>query len=314
MIQRERGEPQKIKGTTKTGEPYYVSLGGNPTRIKPEIEETQQGNLVNIKFTAGYEEQFKTIAKGFIKKYPRLTMKDFLKGRNVEDEYMNEPLHFKLNVGGPVVFRAIAKIAINFFILKGGKLEYISHLIPFLDGKLNESEAKNFVWLHYPEVTLHHYLEGEVSHIIQVVANPKEKLLYGFVELFSNQSFIIKLNDQYVGDALTESYGYDLLRKTEIPVNIERHYNRQEFLNFFIVRDLVDNAPGSFQIVQKRLQRVMDIAEQRLISLQISRIVVKVVNSAFALYPHDEVKRKEYLESESQKEAVKFANSRIRNA
>jgi hypothetical protein len=313
MIDRERGEPQRIKGETKSGESYFLSVGGTPTKVKPEIKETREGNQVNLKFTAGYEEQYRTIAKGFIRKYPQLTIEDFSNARNVEDVYMTEPLNFKLHIGGPAVFRAVTKIAVNLFILGGGDPEHILHLLPFLDGKLSESEAKNFVWLHYPEDPLHRYLEGEVSHVVQIIGNPEERLLYAFVELFNNQSFIIKLNDQYDGDRISESYAYDLLKRIEIPVNIQKQYGRTEFLNFFIVRDFVDKGPRPFQIAQERTQRVMNIAEKRLLSLQIRRIVAKVVNNAFVLYPDNELKRIEYMEMESEKEAVKFANSRIQS-
>jgi len=125
--------------------------------------------------------------------------------------------------------KSIAKSAINFFLMKGGERKFIQHLIPFL---LN-MEKFEAVESHSPDKSFCSHEPEEVSHIIKLVGNPSERILYCYIGLFNTDGYIVRLNDQYDGPLINKTYIYDVLQSKELKKEILINYTRNELFSFF---------------------------------------------------------------------------------
>lgn len=278
LIKRHRGEPQPIKGKLEsTGEDYYLQYGGKPIMTKPVINEEVDGQKIQLSITARDEKEMRTILEGLKRKrYPELDVEKSMETANYRNEYFDEPIHFQSTIGGKEVFKSITKSTINYFILKGGDRKYIVDLLPYLQG----TTELEIVWMHFPDEIIYTPTENEVSHIIRIVANPAEKILYAYIELFNIHNFIVKLSDNYDGVAMDETYAFDLIEIKELVRTIPLNYTRGQLLELFTNKD-----GKPFEKVQRRFERVLSIAMKRQSSNHNQELISRAINNSLGKHP-----------------------------
>ena len=203
MIERENGKFQPISGKTKNGEEYI--LNGSEIKSKPKILVDKN----KVSFNGNDEKDLKIYFKGLIKKYPQLDINEIIDSANKGRFYLNEPVSINFNIGGDILFRAITKIAVNFYIYNGGNIDEICNILPFIKGEENYRCKRIF----------HHYGfnhdslkvdDTKLYHFIKVIGNSDEKVLYSYIELFGTFKFIINLNSNYTGQSFDNQYFYNL--------------------------------------------------------------------------------------------------------
>lgn len=277
LIKRHRGEPRPIKGKVESsGEDYYIEFGGKPIMSKPIISEEVEGEKIELSITARNEKEFRQILTGLKKKYPQLDIEKTVESATYKNEYLDEPIKFQSQIGGEDVFKSITKSAINYFILKDGENTYIKHLMSYLEG-VDEADT---VWMHYPEQPIYLPAEDEVSHIVKLVGNPEEKVLYTYIELFNVHNFIVKLSEEYEGQPLDETYVYDLIKMEEIQRVVPLNYSRGQLLDLFENKDA-----KPFSQVQKKFERTLTIAMKRQSSKHNQDLIVKAMNNSLGKHP-----------------------------
>lgn len=226
-FKRDRGNQPKIIGTTSEGLKYTVNSDriGKLLPTKP-FEFTDKTGKKHKKFPLAQKEE---IIASVLKKNPNLDRETIEKKIHVSFEPKNEKIHYKngLNIVTSIdCFRAIAKIATNFFILNNGNKSYISGTIDFIKGgDLSKIKLGYF----YPDKLLDYkFGENEVSHILYLKGCRKEKILYCYIELFTCHCFIVILNQNYSGPEINESYIWDLqdakVLSKKISLSISRHF------------------------------------------------------------------------------------------
>ncbi len=289
MIKRHRGEPNSIVGKIEsTGEDYYLLYGGKPVMTKPIITEEVDGKKIELSIVARNEKEMRQILEGLKrKKYPELDIEKSLKTAKLKNEYIDGPIHFECTIGGNEVFKSITKSAVNYFIYKGGDRQFISHLFSYLDG----TTEMNVVWMHYPDEIIYTPSDNEVSHIIRLIGNPTEQILYAYIELFNAYNYIIKLNENYTGKSINETYAFDLIEIKEITRSIPLNYSRGQLLDYFINKD-----SKPFAKVQRRLERVLSIAMKRQTSYFNQELISKAVNNSLGKYPEGTIITKEIID------------------
>ena len=216
MINREKGEPQPVKTRNSvTQEPYYLAKGGKPLPTKPKIKQYKKDGKERLDITVHSTEELKKVLKGLKRKHPNLDIPAALSAAKSRKVMEDGSYDIDGSIGGEKVFKAIAKSIINFYILKGGRAKFIKSLIPYL---LDKKEM-DVVWMHYPNQPVYEADDQEVSHVLKVVGNASEKILYGYVELFNTHCFIVLLNSDYDGEDLNSDYVYDVLSEKILDKN-----------------------------------------------------------------------------------------------
>ena len=203
-VDRDRGEPQKIKGLTdKDGNDYSLSPGevNEPKLSRPSVEKETNGDRTEISIMASDMATIDKIFKDLNKKYPQFNITEAKKSLVESKGYVSDSLKFTNKIGGDIAFRSIVKTGIEFFILSGGDAKSIKHLIPYITGKQN-LEIIWFAHLENPYI-----LENkEISHFLHVKADNKEKVIWAFVDFFNAYSYFICLNDNYEGKNFENTY------------------------------------------------------------------------------------------------------------
>lgn len=295
MIKRHRGEPQPIVGDRpSTGEQYDLELGGTPRLRKPTIEKKTDGNKTNISVTARSESELRNILKGIAKKNPHFDVEEAMKTAQWENEYLDEALHFQNTVGGEEVFRAVCKCATNYYIYKKGDAAFIKDLIPYIKG---EKEA-DVVWMHYQD-GIYDIASKESFHLIHLVGNPQEKVLYCYIDYFNTYKYLVLLNDNYTGGEIEETYCFDLINTTEIAKVVNLNYDRNTLLDFFTNKDA-----KPFEKVKKAFDHSIALGLKRQDDFQRGEILERAIQNSLGKYP-DGVPITEEMINETVNEIVK---------
>lgn len=126
----------------------------------------------------------------------------------------------QIGFGGKDYFRAMAKIAVNFALYSKIDKNYISNeLISFIKGDISLSQWSSFYYPNFYKI--HKEKENEISHLLHLRGDPKDKSLYVYIELLNSECVAILLNDDYQGCDLSHSYCYDLLESVDIEKKIK---------------------------------------------------------------------------------------------
>ncbi|QQV03752.1 MULTISPECIES: HNH endonuclease [Chryseobacterium] len=241
MLDRERGKYNPIKGSTDDGEEFI--LDGIEIKSQPKIKFTDN----HVSFSGNDEKDVKNYFKGLLKKYPNLNIEEIINTANKGKYYLNKPIRIKMAFGGEVFFRAIAKIFVNFYLVSGGDQSYIQDVISYIKGDV----VVDKVWHNYELDNENLIVKKDyVYHFIKVEANPKEKVLYGYIELFGAHKFLILLNNNYDGEYFRKQYFYDLLKKETIHNDVNLDYSSSEVNRILNIKDnkyLISKIQNSMQ-------------------------------------------------------------------
>lgn len=222
-IKRQRGENQVIQ--THEDELYDMGPGGKPVLKKPVVHhEKLESGVVKVEMKARSMEEAKRILKGLKKTYPVLDVEEALKTAKPQKKYLGKRIGMEMKIDGPRIFPSVTKSVLEFYLLRGGERSQIVSLIPYVMGEA-ESDC---CWYYYPPQPLVEKQEREIFHVLYVVGDPKEQILYGYMELFGILQCMVCLNDHYTGADFCESYGYDVVKAEEIKLDIKARYSKEE--------------------------------------------------------------------------------------
>ena len=268
MVHRERGTYQPISGKTKKGEEYI--LNGTEIKSKPKITFDEN----NVSFSGNDEEDLKVYFKGLLKKYPILDIEEIIAKANKQRFYLNEPITLNLNVGGDKVLRAISKVAVNFYIYKGGDRSNISNILNYIKG---ESEAKK-IWYHFKLADQHlQVTDQNLYHFIKIVGDSSERIVYCYIELFGTLKFIVYLDDNFIGESFDYQYFYNLFSKEIIEQPINIYYKKSEIV------EILNNDDNQYFIssIHQNLQRTLNVAHKMHSDIVVSNIINESIEKVF---------------------------------
>ena len=123
---------------------------------------------------------------------------------------IEQPLvHVELCMGGKDVFLSCLKTAINFYIFKGHKMEYILNAIQILR---EQNDNVNKICNFYP-----HNIKQQngIFHILYLKGDANSKKLFCVITYFNVFSVFVLLNSNYIGKGFEESYCYDIWNEKE---------------------------------------------------------------------------------------------------
>lgn len=262
-IKRERGSVQNVEMTRKsTGETYLVSPEGDLVPRKPLIKERESNGNLEIYVKASDEKTIESILIGLKRKYPKLDITKFKDALKHEVEYIDEPLHGTVSIDGKKIFPAILKIAVNYYIEKGGDIEFVDSAIE--DLKNNQTHRVDLI---IKEGLVVESDSDDVLHYIFINGCREKKKLYAIIELYSTVQFVIKLSDNYNGEDVQHLYVFDVLKKQEIQKEIVFVPDFDFIFNY----DYSTIKPD-YNVFGKRLERILKIGSQRRLDKSIHKI------------------------------------------
>lgn len=108
-IARERkGVPSQVFETTK-GEKITFHSDGHMTLSKPDVQEKQVGDLVELEINARSSKEAREIATGFKRKYPNLDIEELMRKAEVKSYKLKDALKISVSFGIGDSGRSIVK-------------------------------------------------------------------------------------------------------------------------------------------------------------------------------------------------------------
>jgi hypothetical protein len=212
-IKRERGDPPPIKARLfETGDPVHLSSDRTTFAPRTRITKSGPGYVVECdqKNLGKAQETLK-------RKFPNVRIS------KIEPIEYDAQFRFETDFGGEACYRAITKMALNYYLHLGGSSSYVKEAISFIKTGGNNV----FVLLYYPTWdVLPRRAQGQLFHVIAIRGDPSQKLLYGYVELFSAFRCLVTLSDAYDGDYVSDSYCFDLRDRQEVQTEIRLYQSR----------------------------------------------------------------------------------------
>jgi len=277
LIKREKGKPQPTKAINdKTGEIYSIGDDGRPRFIKPEIREEKNGNMIKLSVRANNSKELHKILKGLKRKYPKLDIEAIMQGAEEKDSYIDEPLHSKISVGGPEANQSIAKSAIDFYLLKKHSIEDILQII---DNLRNGNANTNVEPINLPE-SMYEIDKDSVYHFICIIGDKAGSMLYAYVEYFGVYGFIVKLNSQYSGHDIFDTYCFDVLKGKEVYPRVNNCISSKMAREYSLPK-----SDPKFDVLSERVGRLLGIAYKRQNDNEIGRIAKKSWDESLGKYP-----------------------------
>lgn len=271
-VKRDNGNNQIIKGAeSKEGKKYDIIRGSKPVPSNPTFEKKTDNGKVNYNISARSEKELINILKGLQKKHPELDLEQAKQKFKWREEYLSEPLKIDTTIGGDIAFKSIAKSAINYYIYSQNDKNEVKHLFNYLKGTQELQIAKHY----YPLTPIYKQEEKEIIHLIHLVGESENKLLYCFIELFSAYSFIVLLSNNFQGKNFISTYCYDLIQNIVIDKEVSIKLSKDELEQIILM------TKNDFEAIQKKVGRVMQINSRIQTDREIDNLIGKTIESVF---------------------------------
>jgi hypothetical protein len=212
-IKREKGAPPVIKARlVDSGDPIHIESDGTAFAPRTSIKKVQSGYTIECD-----QKNIHNAKETLKRKVPKLQFSQ------VEPFESDVEFRLESNFGGPSCYRAITKIAVQYFLHRGGSSKSLNEAISFV-----KNGGKNFfVILYYPtRDVLPQRPAKQITHVVTVRGDPVQKLLYAYVELFTAFRFLVSLSGNYDGNPWSDSYCFDLQQGKEIKTDTQFYESR----------------------------------------------------------------------------------------
>lgn len=212
-IKREKGDPPALKAhCVSTGDPIHIESNGTTFAPRIRISRVTRGYIIECD-----RNNIRKAQETLKRKVPNVQF------TRVEPFETNLEYRLTSAFGGMACYRAITKIALNYYSLCGGDAAFIGEATRFV----KHGGDNVFVILYYPtRDVLTQRLDKQITHVVTFRADPVQKLLYAYVELFTAFRFLVSLSDTYGGIAMRDSYCFDLLQRKVIQTDTQFYESR----------------------------------------------------------------------------------------
>lgn len=198
--------------TTESGKKILVERGMKWKHFKPIIDISDKGEINKI--VCQTLKEARTILTGLKRRYPNIDVEENLREFKHVEEYLGERIDFpNRTIGGPIVRRAIAKIALGYYLRGGGDVNLVRDLREYV---ITGKATGIHVDFYYCFSSIHDLAPDEVSHILFIRGDRKKGLLYCYIELFNTFNFIVLLSRDFEGPDFSSQYAYNVVGGNEI--------------------------------------------------------------------------------------------------
>jgi hypothetical protein len=158
-----------------------------------------------------------------------------------------------IGFGGKDYFKAITKIAINYYL---SIFHDISKIESALDFVLNEHHVNDTISFYYPtNYQIHDLGKDEVSNTLYLRGDSENKVLYCYTELLSTENLIVKLNMDYHGEEFEKIYCYDILQQKALDKEIRIKLHRA---HFELLRQIAKDHSERHKMMINRLIKIIE--------------------------------------------------------
>ncbi|MGK7940737.1 MAG: hypothetical protein AB4062_11430 [Crocosphaera sp.] len=243
-----------------------------------------------------YLKELRQQIEGVARKKPWLNVDKVMKevdkkietGEIPTQKYIDSPIEQQLSLGGQKFWRSICKMAINFYMDNRGERKYIRHLIPFIKQGIMR---KYHLYWYYPECNIFPDLieQNQVIHALTLHGNPRKKILYSVIHLYSAFQFIVLLNDNYQGDEINQSYLFDVITSK----NISDDYSINNTLKNAEVQKTLNELLAPESRYLEKVNKLFGFIFEKQRFDRLEKLQKQTIEEILSRYSEDEIMREE---------------------
>lgn len=216
-IRRERGTVQNETVREANGEEIVLSPRGTVQPRMPQFSEVALGKgRVIISVQSNNRDQAIKMIKGIAKKKGYAYS---LTDLEYSESLLDGDLEFvtSYDLASPKIGRSVTKMIYLFSISNGLKKDDM----PTAWAYLSQDPSPQCFCPYYDDDPIKNRPAGIPIHVLHVVGDPQERILYGYVELFGLFKYIFKLSDSYAGEKIEFTHALDPTKGREIDLAVE---------------------------------------------------------------------------------------------
>lgn len=293
-----------------TGKKFLLKAGGKPFPVRPIIKKDKDKDNENIHIQAKDEDEMRTVLNGLKRKHSWIQdIEEIINKANRSQEYLDQPVTINIQLDN-TIFRAICKMIISFYMQNCGNRKNILHLLPYI---LGESQV-NCVFYYYPDRRLTTNNDSfKILHQLFIKGNSTEKIIYGYVELFSTFKFLVILSDDYNGNDFCKAYSFDVINRVQIEPNVNLNLCKNSII------EIKESQQENINKFKNALYELMLCIDEKQSKEHISNIVQTSIENLFKDIEEgaiiSEVSYQEFIDDLSYKMAkfISFKNNTYTN-
>ena len=253
-IKKDADRTHRILTHTKNGRKWLIDSKLTPYNTNPIFTPLENGGM---RFSFRDLNEARKTIKGWKNKKPSINIDEELNKIIVTEEKVEGSVYFdSALIYGENAFKAILKIALNYYFSLNQSKEYVNYPLDFLKNNI-KGNYNNIVFHYYCELdSIYKTTTTEILHLLYLKGDSKEKLLYCYVELCGLHCFLVVLNYNYNGSDFEKTYCYDLQEQTIIDKKIELNIKKTDIDTY---RPPIALGNNSLEIFNTRLARILDI-------------------------------------------------------
>lgn len=230
---------------------YKIELlpGGKPRMARASVDaNTHNNGEIYISISARDQKEAKTLLEGQLKKFNKNLNDIKIQKCESVSEYV-DTLH-NCSIEGALHFRSIAKMMLNYFASKFNPdrmtISSFQKAIQFIDKGVPLPE--NWINFDYINRFPSSSTLSPFNHRLLIGTYSKEKIVYGFLELFGELKFSAILDDQW--DGPDKNYVYVVDPVTSV--------HKEEEIVFNISKEMLMKKEYSLSEVQNSFNRLLE--------------------------------------------------------
>lgn len=255
---RDRGSAKPLEAKSVSGDIYKIHPKG-----KAEIKTMVDLNGDKYSIKVSNEEELKKINGGIKKKHTikSFTFKEF-------EGYLG-PLKLETStILSDETFRAVSKIAIDYYIYSGGHRDNILDVISYVK---TDNDPKGVVWCYYGKEISISKKECEILHSIILIGDTSQNILYCYIELYGALNFIVLLSDSYNGINFTKTYFLDVEERQEVTKKVDVSLSREK------IEEIIKRQDLDTKMLEEYMGKVGNILLSKRVHDFIMNLVLKTV-------------------------------------
>jgi hypothetical protein len=225
-IVRDRGEMPSIPVQTGSGKQLILMPDGDlmPRKIVFDKKPNPDGEGFVINASVRTEEEAEKMVRNIAAKHPEIDVEGVLAKIQPQSEFLDSPLHFKADFGGPLGGRSMVKTAIAMAYDAGVNPQACNLALPYL---LDEDESPPY-GMFYMRDLVSQRAANYTPHIVSVLADPVSRFIWAYVEYFGMARIVVPLSDRYDGESFQSTYAINPSTGAEIAVDVDLRFSDDE--------------------------------------------------------------------------------------
>lgn len=221
---RERGNVPKQMLQTIDGTRLWLSNDGTMTPEKPSYLEKRVNGQTEISFTARDRREAARMIQGVKRKHPDFDEQKAQDQLEIRQTYLDSPIHFSMQFGGPLAGRSIVKTAWAHASDTGVANWRCDVARQYLENQRRQppygfAYKRNFV-LNRPT--------DEIFHCVSLMGDPKTRRLLSYIEYFGLLRVLINLSTNYNGPKVHETYAINPTTGSTLNLEIDWSVSEEE--------------------------------------------------------------------------------------